>query len=49
MPVFSVVPLFGFFHAPQIIFQLVWRIPGSAVNALQHGAFFITAPVGAGD
>ncbi len=49
MPQLAVIAFLGFFHAPQIILQFCRFFPGSAVDALQHGTFFIPAPVCAGD
>jgi len=43
---FAVVALFGFFNQFQVILQLLGCFPGGAVNALQHRAAFVAAPVG---
>src|SRR5690349_11317801 len=39
------VTLFGFFHLPKIIFQLLRVLPSRAINALEHFIVLIAAPV----
>lgn len=41
----AVVALAGFFHLPQVFFQLFLAFPGGAVDALQHGAFLVSTPI----
>ena len=43
----AVVPRPGLFEPPQIGFQLLLRRPGRAVDAGEHGAVLVAAPVGA--
>ncbi|OPZ70559.1 MAG: hypothetical protein BWY83_01583 [bacterium ADurb.Bin478] len=44
----TMVALFGFFQAQQIVIQLCLFAERNAIDALQHGVFFITQPIGAG-
>ena len=44
----AVIPLLGLLHAPQVLVQLLLRVPRGAVDALQHRAGLVAAPVGAG-
>jgi len=41
----AVIPFFGFFNPPQVVFQLLGIIPDRTVDALEHGTPFVTAPV----
>src|SRR5919202_534625 len=38
-----------FLDLPQVMIELILRLPGRAVNPLQHRPFFVAAPVGARD
>src|SRR5215470_9468295 len=42
------VALLGLFQAPEVVIEFLLREPGRAVNALQHGAILVTAPVRTG-
>ena len=44
----AVVALLGLLEAPQVLVQLVGRVPGRAVDALEHRARLVATPVGAG-
>ena len=44
----AVIPLLGLLHAPQVLVQLLLRVPRGAVDALEHRAGLVAAPVGAG-
>ncbi len=48
-PKLAVVALPGLFLLPQVLLELLGRLPGRAVDALQHRLLLIAAPVGAGD
>src|SRR5260370_8182953 len=39
------VALQGFFQAPQVLIEFLLREPRRAVDALQHGAILVAAPV----
>ena len=45
----TVVSLGGFFEAVEVGVEGVLGLEGGAVDALEHGAVFVAAPVGAGD
>ena len=45
----AVIPLFGLFELIEVLPQLFAVAPGGAIDALQHGVFFVPPPVGAGD
>jgi hypothetical protein len=44
----AMVALLRLLDAPQVLVELLLRIPGSAVDALQHRPRLVAAPVGAG-
>ncbi|CAB4795780.1 unannotated protein [freshwater metagenome] len=43
------VALLGFFETVQVLFERCFGIPCRAVNALQHWALFVAAPICASD
>ena len=45
----AMVALLGFFQLCKIIFKLLRRFPGRAIDALQHLVLFVAAPVRARD
>src|SRR5438270_7358377 len=44
----AVVAFLRLLQAPQVLFELLFREPRCAVQALQHGPIFISPPVGTG-
>ena len=44
----AVIPLLRLLHAPQVLVELLLRLPGGAVDALEHRARLVAAPVRAG-
>src|SRR6187401_3562419 len=44
----AVIPLLGLFHAPQVLVERLLGVPRGAVDALEHRARLVAAPVGAG-
>jgi len=45
----AVVAFFGFLELPEVLLELIFAFPGGAVDALEHGAFFVAAPICACD
>ena len=43
---FAVIAFLRLFQAPQVLFELLFREPRRAVQPLQHGSIFVSAPIG---